>query len=740
MTNLAVKLRVTSIRSRGRFGGAIFAGRTDGGEHYVAVCNNKLIVDPSILDKGQLWLVRGARTLRELVTNGYRQTEIQIEAEYAELVRPTGRNLIEWIAACADCPGVGHVKATKLWDRFGESLATIIERSDISSLTEIISEDAADLLCAAFKKHRVVDTLLWLDQVGIPRRIGAKVVDFYKDKVQDKITENPYCLLSFETNWTNVDQLASKRFSIQVDDSRRLEAAIEEALYRGLNRGHTCLSADSVQSRMTRLLGSTVLAKKALLQGAYSQQFTLIDDFYQSNGMHIIEKYVADCFKQIVVGKNAVGQTGLFTHKALDLDSARSIVNKFELVNGFKLSLEQRQAVLLSAGSHLSLILGGAGTGKTTVLKALYEVLEVLQPGISIYQLAPTGRAAQRMEELSGRTSRTIAGFLVKVESAEIDLGSVIVVDESSMIDVILMYRLLRHLPSGVRLILVGDPSQLPPIGPGLVLHALAGLPSIPQIELKVVKRQSSASGITPVAVAIRNHQAPTWAAYKATADVGVSFVSCDWMQLDTAVQQIYNELGGNGNDYSVQILCPTNHGRGGVTDLNAALHNRYRQSSQPVYCYSSEFGMVGATTFARVSLKVGDLVMFTENDYQLGLRNGSLGTIIRALKVGASDDPCCLCDFEGTEYKLNSRQINALTHAYAISVHKSQGSQFERVIIPIRDSHYLDQTLIYTAVTRGVSQVVLVGDVEAVLKAIQAPASVSNRQVLLPWLLRLEA
>ena len=149
---------------------------------------------------------------------------------------------------------------------------------------------------------------------------------------------------------------------------------------------------------------------------------------------------------------------------------------------------------------------------------------------------------------------------------------------------------------------------------------------------------------------------------------------------------------------------------------------------------------MVGATTFARVSLKVGDLVMFTENDYQLGLRNGSLGTIIRALKVGASDDPCCLCDFEGTEYKLNSRQINALTHAYAISVHKSQGSQFERVIIPIRDSHYLDQTLIYTAVTRGVSQVVLVGDVEAVLKAIQAPASVSNRQVLLPWLLRLEA
>lgn len=153
-----------------------------------------------------------------------------------------------------------------------------------------------------------------------------------------------------------------------------------------------------------------------------------------------------------------------------------------------------------------------------------------------------------------------------------------------------------------------------------------------------------------------------------------------------------------------IWYTCPTNKGRGGVTDLNAALHRRYRQSCQPVSCYSAEFGVVGATTLARVPLKVGDLVMYTENDYELGLRNGSLGTIIEALVVGSSEEPCCVCDFEGITYLLNTRQINALAHAYAISVHKSQGSQFKRVIIPIRDSHFLDQTLVYTAVTRGVS------------------------------------
>lgn len=739
MSDLSVQLRITSIRSRGRFGGVIFSGRTEGGDQYVAVCDHNLVPDSSLVDKGQHWMVRGTPALRESVgSNGFKFKETQINAAEADLVRPSGRNIIAWIAECPDIQGIGKVKASKLYNHFGPALIDHIEQKNITALVEIVSEDAAELLCHAFSKHQVANTLLWLDRLGIQRRIGKKVTAFYKDKAQDRIEDNPYVLISFEANWKTVDELACQRFGIPLDDPRRLEAAVEESLYRGLKDGHTCLPSSQLRTRLTTLLGTSyALADHALASGIVSTQYREIDEIYQPTGMYLIESYLAKRLHEIVAGENAEGQVGLFSTLTGDPRAAASVLDSYERAHGIVLSDEQRQAVLTSAGSHLSQILGGAGTGKTTVLKALYEVLEELQPGLAIYQLALAGRAAQRMAEATGRESMTIAGFLTKIDPATIGMGSVIVVDEMSMVDVILMYRLLRHIPSGVRLILVGDPSQLPPIGPGLVLHALAGLSSIPQTELKVVKRQSSASGIPQVAAAIRHHQSPTWADYTGQTGSGVSFVNCAPALLEETVQQIYEELGGTGEDYRVQVLSITNAGLGGVKNLNEALHTRYRQGAELVLCHDAEFGTVGATTLDRVPLKVGDLVIYTENDYALGLRNGSLGKIIATMPAGDPDDPCCVCDFEGTEYHLNTRQMNVLKHSYSITIHKSQGSQFKRIIVPIRESRLLDQTLIYTAVTRGVDQVVLVGDEQAAMKAIKAPALAACRHITLPSLLK---
>lgn len=738
MNDLSVQIRVTSVRSRGRFGGVIFSGKTEDGDHYVAVCDHKLVPNSSLVDKGQHWTVRGIPTQRESVgSNGFKFKETQIDAAEAELICPSGRNIIAWIAECPDIQGIGQVKASKLYEHFGPNLIVHVEQKNIAVLAEVISEEAAELLCCAFTKHQVANTLLWLDRVGIQRRIGKKVTDFYKDKAQNKIAANPYVLISFEANWKTVDELARQRFGIALNDPRRLEAAIEESLYRGLKDGHTCLPARQLKTRLSTLLGNSYdLADQAFTNSALNIQYREIDGVYQPTGTYLIENYVAKRLHELVAGEDAKGQAGLFSQLSSDLRDVDSILDAYERAHGITLSDEQRHAVVKSAGAHLSLILGGAGTGKTTVLKALYEVLETLHAGLAIHQLALAGRAAQRMTEATGRESMTIAGFLTKIDPATITMGSVIVVDEVSMVDVILMYRLLRHIPSGVRLILVGDPSQLPPIGPGLVLHALAGLSSIPQTELKVVKRQSSASGIPPVAMAIRNHQAPTWADFPGQPGSGVSFVRCSPALLEETVQQIYEELGGTGDDYSVQILSITNAGLGGVENINAGLHSRYRQEASLVYCHNPEFGIVGATTLDREPLKIGDLVIYTENDYLLGLRNGSLGKIISALPVDGPDDPCCVCDFEGTEYHLNCRQMNALKHSYSITVHKSQGSQFKRVIVSIRESRLLDQALIYTAVTRGVEQVVLVGDEEVAMRAIKAPASAARRHITLPWLL----
>ena len=740
-----VSLRITSIRSRGKAGGAIFSGLTDTGQSYIVKCDYRLIPDSSLVERGQVWLVDGPITIREHASGpGFVRQEQVIEATGAELLRPAGHNIIAWIASSPDCSGIGQVKARRLYDRFGPDLVGLIEQSDLDALTEVINDHSAQLLCKAFDKFKVANTLLWLDRIGMNRKMGQSVLNYWQDKAHEKIEANPYALISFEADWKKVDAFARSRLSIVEDDPRRLNGAVEDVLYGGMKQGHTCLPEADARTRLTRLLGSSELAERALnpfsknasvSEDDCGDPFHRIDGFLQSSGVWLIESYVARRLHEMVAGEDESGQSCLFSQIAANPKDLGQIVLDYEAAQGLTLSGEQRLAVRTAAANHLSLILGGAGTGKTTVLKALYEALKDQLENVPIYQLAPTGRAAQRMTEATGREAMTIAAFLVKTDPADIEIGSTIVVDEMSMVDVLLMYRLLRHIPSGVRLILVGDPSQLPPIGPGLVLHALAGLPSIPQTELKVVKRQSSASGIPKVAAAIRAHQVPTWAEYQGKGS-GVSFAACADAQIEDTVQAIYEDLGGNGTDYAAQILSMTNSNLGGVKNLNIALHNRYQTDGELVMCLDGEYGSVAANTLDRIHLCVGDLVIFTENNYSLGLRNGSLGRIIEAIPASNAEEPCCRCEFEGVEYLLNSSHIQSLSHSYSITVHKSQGTQFKRVIVPIRASRLLDQTLIYTAVTRGVEQVVMIGDLEAANAAIKAPATAARRNVMLPKLL----
>ncbi|MFO1397876.1 MAG: AAA family ATPase [Burkholderiales bacterium] len=738
MSDLAVSIHVKEIRARGMPGGAIFSGVTESGETYVANCTRQLLPDASLLTKGQVWAIRGPAKMRSAMVDGrFLRHEKVIEATSAELLRPSGQQIVSWIANSPDCIGIGPVKARKLYDQFGPALADKIEAQDWPALTAIVNEESARHLCNAFAKFKVANALLWLDRIEMPRRLGQAVIDYWGDKTQERIEANPYALVSFEADWTKVDHLARARFAIAKDDPRRLLGAVEEVLYGAMKQGHTSLPGVELRRGLQRLLRDPALISLALscADSRSEVRHWQHDDIYQAAGPYLIEAYVASRLRAILDGESDVGQVGLFSEIIYDAEAVARAIRQYESTH-FNLGDKQKEAVQTCVAQRLSLILGGAGTGKTTVLKALYHVLDELQPGVPIYQLALAGRAAQRMAQATGREAMTIAGFLTKIDPATIAIGSVVVVDEMSMVDVILMYKLLRHIPDGVRLILVGDPAQLPPIGPGLVLHALVGLTGIPQTELDVVMRQSAVSGIPQIAAAIRAHQQPVYTPYSHKPDAGVSFVHCAPSQLEAKVQEIYHELGGRGADFAVQVLSITKSNVGGITNLNSALHNRYQSNVQQVNFVDPEFGVVGARTLAHEPLCVGDLVIFTENDYFLDLRNGSLGQIVEALPVTGASDPCCRCEFEGKEYVLDSTQIGPLSHAYAVTVHKAQGSQFNRVIVPIRTSRLLDQALIYTAVTRGIEQVVIVGDEEATSKAIMAPASAAERHIALPMLL----
>ena len=734
MSDLSIELTITSIINRGKIGGVIMAGNSPDGLRYVAQCNWQLIPDSSFPSKGQRWLVSGPVEVKKVFVNGYARHEHQIKAQKAEILRPSGQNLITWITENPEIKGVGQVKARKLYERFGPDLLELIEQRDIPALTTIITEESAQLICHAFEQHNVGEVLLWLDQMGINRSIGQKVISCYGDQARDKVESNPYLLISFEAKWKIVDGLAMNRFGVSENDHRRLEAAVEEALYRGLSNGHTCLPETNLRQAVKRLLLKKDLVDQALALGD-STQYRKVSDRYQPAGTYIIERQVAQRLHEIIEGENA-SQGSIFQTGAPSHESVESAIEQYEQAQGFELSLEQKQAVQCSVTSKASLILGGAGTGKTTVLKALYEAIEAVSPSAAIFQVALAGRAAQRMSEATGRDSMTIAAFLHSVEKTMLGEGSLVVVDEVSMVDVILFYRLLAHIPPGTRLVLVGDPSQLPPIGPGLVLHALAGHPSIPQTELKVVKRQSEASGIPLVASAVRSHQIPTFIDFEGIGN-GVSMIECPENSLNQTVQGLYRQLGGTGTDYSVQILSTTRSGNGGIQHINQLFRDSLQTCAEPVSAFNQEFGVVQGMTLDRVLLSVGDLVMFTKNDYTIDLRNGSLGRIVSSLPVENEHSDCCLVNFEGAHIALKSHQLEALTHAYSITVHKSQGSQFNRVIVPIRESRLLDQTLIYTAITRGVNQVVLVGDRRALEKAILAPASAAGRHVTLPDLMK---
>lgn len=720
---VSVQLRVTSIRNAGKFGGAIFAGMTLAKEYYVARCDHKVLPDPSLLDKGQQWSVTG--TLVKW------NDEQQIKVTSAEMLRPSGRNIIDWIAHSEECAGIGRVKASKLHEMYGPGLVDHIASRNLEALTQVVNEEAALALCSAFDKYKVAGTLLWLDRLVINRRVGKKIIDFYGEQAQQKIEDNPYRLISFSADWDLVDNLARTRFGIHADDPRRLDAAVEEVLYGGMRDGHTCLPMGKAKGKLESLLKDKTLAAKALSLEARSTQYRRIGDQLQPSGTYAIEQHIAARLGEIAADETEVLQMRL-GFKERGPDAVAAAIKAYEAAQGLALTAEQRRAVITSAESHLSLIMGGAGTGKTTVLKALYRVLEDAYDCPVIYQVALAGRAAQRMSEATARESMTIATFLKKVDSGTLGHNTVVVVDEMSMVDVILMYRILRHIPPGTKLVLVGDPSQLPPIGPGLVLHALAGHPAIPQTELLVTKRQSAESGIPAVAKAIREHRVPRYVEYAGIGS-GVSFVRCAELDINATVRRVYGELGGNGSDNRVQILSITRQGSGGGENINRAFHKEFRRDALMFFTHDPVHGEVGAQSCERIPLRVGDLVMYTENDYNLGLRNGSLGTIVEALNALDREQACCACDFEGIRYELNSSQADALRHAYAITIHKSQGSQFQRVIVPLRKSILLDQALIYTAVTRGVEQVVLVGDWDEVCAAIQAPATAAKRYVSLP-------
>lgn len=723
-------VRVTSIRSLrpGPRGGAIFSGSRidptgrvlDAGTYTVVRARANVLpgVQP---EPGQWWEVEGQRHERVVEINGYEMHEQQIEATKAALIRPSGEHIVTLMAENPHFQGIGRVKARRLWERFGDDLYAILDRGDAQALTGTLTAECAQRAVNAWALYGDADTLRWLQDQGFDIRLGRKLLEFFGPETASKVQEDPFRLLSFCAAWSEVDAIAREKFGISPEDPRRLTAAVEEACYRLFTAGHTLAPSSVLTRTVTSILGSAAksrpLVEKALTHGQTNGSYVATESGVQPIGAAAMESIVAHAIANRLALQS---DTELLTDEA-----ANRLLAKYESEEQYTLNDEQRQAVHLARTHAFACITGGAGVGKTTVLKALYKIFDAA--GVNVIQMALAGRAAKRMQEATGKPASTIASFLHTVREESLSGPVAIVLDEASMVDIIAMSRICEVIPEHARLVLVGDPNQLMPVGPGLVLHAVAATETVPRVELTTIKRYGNA--IARAAGSIRDGHWPT---LQRDGSGEVTFLRCGSgeSELAGAVLKLYLDDPEN-----TQILCSHRRGAGGTDGLNAACQYALTRHQPALTVWNTALDC-----HERTGLHEGDPVLCTRNLWHRGLQNGSMGKIVEVEKEpvaihGADGEETgfavawVLWD-DGVRRPLQVDMLDDIELGYAITVHKAQGSQWPRVIIPVSRHRLLDRTLLYTAVTRAQRQVILVGDEMAASDAVSQAPRATGRNV----------
>ncbi|NUX98836.1 AAA family ATPase [Paraburkholderia sp. JPY169] len=625
--------------------------------------------------RGEAWSVEGVRKIHP--TYG-----AELVAACCRYELPRGRLIVDYLALSANFPGIGEAKARRLWDFFGDELADVLGRGDLTALCQVLTVRVARGLVEAWAERKAEAMVVeFLDTHGFEPNLATAVRRAWGNDAARMMELNPYYLLAF-TSWAPVDAAAAK-LGVAHDDPRRLIGAVESCLYDRLSDGHTITDEATLIRCINRLLvracGGHAL-KLAVEEGAVVGS---AEAGYQSIGAAAMEQAVVARIRSMLAGDlSFLEEIGTRTRQP---DFIASAVERIQAVHGFRLSEEQIEAVRLPFESQFSILCGGAGVGKTTVLGAIADLAVAM--GFDVMPMALSGRATKRIEEGSGHAAMTIARFIAAVsvdQLKHLSSRAIVIVDEASMLDLPTTYRILRCLSDGVRVLFVGDPTQLPPIGFGLVFHRLVNNPRVPFVELSTVLRQSAVTGIPKVAEDVRHHRLPSLAPFSGVQP-GVSFIECG---LDEIVQQLrIVATCWEGEDW--RILSALKVGRAGVRAINDAFHfdRCSRVERQP-------------------NFEVGEPVVHRVNDYTRSLMNGSLGQVTARDEFGGT-----VIDFDGQQFTFRPEELRGrIELAYAISVHKAQGSQFKRVAIAIQQSRVLDHSLVYTALTRGVEQVVFVG------------------------------
>jgi exodeoxyribonuclease V alpha subunit len=610
--------------------------------------------------------------------------------------------------------GIGPVMARRIVGKFGEKTLEIIEhQTERLAEVEGIGEVRIGLIRKAWEDQKEIrDVMIFLQSHGVGSGFATKIFKQYGSRSIAVVKENPYRLATdvFGIGFLTADRIA-ENLGFSKDSGLRVEAGILYVLSRLADEGHVYYPYEPLIQRCEEILG----VDRGLVAGAAGR---IADD-----KMIVIEEIIEDSGGLEEAGKGVY--LAPFHHAEKDIaarlrtlmGSPKSaplidVTEAVERVQGrLSISLAQRQieAVQGALASKLMIITGGPGTGKTTIINAIIKLFS--QQAVRILLGAPTGRAAKRMSEATSHEARTIhrmlnysiqKGGFQKNELNPLDCD-LMIIDEASMIDTILMYHLLRAVPPRATLILVGDVDQLPSVGAGNVLKDCIRSGRIRVIELNEIFRQARESLIVVNAHKINHGMLPS---LKPPEDGLGDFYFIE--QADPGeVQRIIVELVRDrvprrfGFDpvNDIQVLTPMHKGEAGVSALNMELQKALNPAEP---CITR-----GGRTF-----KLNDKVMQVKNNYDKEVFNGDIGRIRR---IDSSNQEVIIC-FDDRDIPYDYADLDEIVLAYAVSVHKSQGSEYPAVIMPVLTQHYvlLQRNLIYTAVTRGRELVVLVGTAKA--------------------------
>lgn len=638
------------------------------------------------------------------------QFESQVPASVHGIRKYLGSGLIK---------GIGPIMAQRIVGRFGEQTLDVIE-NQVKRLGEVegIGKKRIETIDAAWGAQKEIrEVMLFLQTHGVSSGYATKIFKHYGSQSIEVVTENPYRLATdiFGIGFITADDIAEK-LGIQKTSKLRAEAGILYVLESLAGEGHVYYPDGPLVEKCQEMLeiGPQVIAKA--LEAIVGANRIVIEALPEKAKTASVNRrvYLAQLH---LCETSSAGQLKSLVHtpksiRRIDTDKAIEWVQKQLAIT---LVARQIEAVRCALKDKVMVITGGPGTGKTTIINAVLRIFAKL--GVRIMLAAPTGRAAKRMNEATHHQAKTIhrmleysiqKGGFQKKEKNPLRCD-VLIVDEASMIDIVLMHHLLKAIPRGATFILVGDVNQLPSVGPGNVLRDMMASGVVPVVELNQIFRQAQESSIVVNAHRINHGLLPLLKPSRQKLDDFYFIEQEDPEEvlkiiLELAKERIPGRFGFDPlND--IQVLTPMQKGIVGAANLNVELQKVFNPTKEAILRGGRDF-------------RVNDKVMQIRNNYEKEIFNGDVGRIVRI-------DPEfreVTVRFDRREIRYDYADLDELALAYAVSVHKSQGSEYPAVIIPVLTQHYrlLQRNLIYTAVTRGRRLVVMVGTRKALAIAVK--------------------